>query len=218
MEKLSMKDNLKEQVYRKLKQDILLCTLKPGDRLFDKDLAAQLQISRTPVREALLLLEKERLVVSESRSGFAVRRISIEEIRQFFEIRERLLDYAAELLIDNATVEDIELMEESATLSEQCHAKGHHEEYVLTCADFHKALRDATHCEIYIRIMENLNDIMTLFRSMTVSVPGSVDMSIREHRNIISAVKNRDQEAVKEALFRHLDGPRANMQLLASFM
>lgn len=212
-----MKDSLKDQVYYKIKQDILLCKLKPGDRLFDKELAEKLHVSRTPVREALILLEKDRLLVSEKRFGFAVRRISIAEIRQFFEIRGRLLDYTAELLANNARPEDIDRLEVMATLSEQCHAQDNKDDYVLACADFHKALHEATHCEIYIRIMEDLNDIMTLFRAMTINIPDSMTASIKEHRDIIAAVQKRELCVIKKALFRHLEGPHVNMQLLASF-
>lgn len=213
-----MKKNLKNQIYTKIKQDILLYRLRPGDRLFDKDLAERMQVSRTPVREALLLLAKDRLLVAESRAGFAVRRISMEEMRQFFEIRERLLDYAAELLAQHAQPEDIKLLESCALQSEKCHDQGHMEDYVLACAAFHKALRDATHCEIYIRVMEDLNDIMTLFRAMTLGIPNSVDASIKEHRNIIAAVKSQNLNAIKKALLNHLEGPRTNMRILAGLI
>lgn len=210
-----MKNSLQNQVYQQIKQDILLCRLKPGDHLFDKELAEKLQISRTPVREALLLLEKDRLLVSEKRFGFVVRRISLAEIRQFFEIRGHLLDYAAELLVNNARAEDIDRLQEIAGISEQCHAKGRRDDYVLACADFHKVLREATHCEIYIRVMEDLNDIMTMFRAMTVNIPNSVDRSIKEHRDIIAALRRRELCVIKKALLRHLEGSRANMQILA---
>lgn len=213
-----MEKNLKNQIYTKIKQDILLCKLRPGDRLFDKDLAEQMQVSRTPVREALLLLTNDRLLTAESRSGFIVRRISMTEIRQFFEIRKRLVDYAAELLVDCAQPEDIALLESCAALSEKCYAEGRMEDHVLACADFHKALREATHCEIYVRIMENLNDIMTMFRALTIGIPDSVNISINEHRNIIAAIKSGDLDSVKNALLGHLDGPRANMQILAGII
>lgn len=210
-----MEKNLKDQIYTKIKRDILLCKLRPGDRLFDKDLAEQMQVSRTPAREALLLLTSDRLLTAESRSGFIVRRISMTEIQQFFDIRERLVDYTAELLIKYAKPEDIAVLESCATLSEECYAQDRMEDYVLACADFHKALGDATHCEIYVRVMDNLNDIMTLFRAMTIGIPNSVDMSIKEHRGIVDAIKSYNLAAVKNALLSHLDGPRANMRILA---
>lgn len=213
-----MKQNLKNKIYLKIKQDILLCKLRPGDRLFDKDLGEQMQVSRTPVREALLLLAKDRLVVAESRSGFAVRRISMDEIRQFFEIREQLTGYAAELLANNAAPEDMERLEIYAGLSEKYYRQSRMDDYILACAEFHKALREASHCEIYVRIMEDLNDIMTLFRAMTIGITASIDVSIKQHRNIIAAIKSRDFNAIKTALLSHLEEPRKNMRILTGLI
>lgn len=212
-----MKDSLKNQIYQKLKQDILLCKILPGDRLFDKDLAAQMRVSRTPVREALLLLEKDRLLTAENRSGFVVRRMTIAEISQFFDIREALLDYAAGLMAQNATSDDIKLMEAQNEIAEKCYNENKMEDFVLSCAAFHKALREATHSEIYVRVMEDLNDIMTLFRAMTLNMPDSAATGMDEHRQIVETLKKADKPAIKEALANHLEGPRKYMRYLATY-
>ena len=84
------KKNLVRQVYQILYESIISLWLKPGQPLREKEICKQLQISRTPVREALLKLADERLIVILDRSGTYVSRINIEDVRESQFIRESM--------------------------------------------------------------------------------------------------------------------------------
>ena len=86
--KTYQKKNLRIKAYNEIKDRILMFDLKPGEKIFEKDLVESLKISRTPVREALLMLERDRLVEWDNRLGFMVRRMQAQEIDVFFHIRE----------------------------------------------------------------------------------------------------------------------------------
>lgn len=212
-----MKDSLKDQIYFKVKSNILLGKLRAGDRLFEKDIAHDMDVSRTPVREALLLLEKDNLLVGESRSGFVVRRITLEEMKQYFEIRESFFDYAAGLAVANATDEDFKLLEDAADKSEQAYAAGDLDRYVLACTDFHNAMWDATHAELFMRVMYHLNDVMIIFRTATLHIPHSITNSICEHRSIIGAMRSRNKDLLMRTVETHVFNQRSSLQLLSTF-
>lgn len=212
-----MKDSLKDQIYTKVRNDILLGKLRAGDRLFEKDIAQEMDVSRTPVREALLLLEKDSLLIGESRSGFVVRRITLEEMKQYFEIRESFFDYAAGLVAINATEEDFKLLEDAADRSEKAYAAGDLDGYVLASTDYHNALWEATHTELFIRVMYHLNDVMILFRTATLHIPHSITNSICEHRSIIGAMRSHNKDLIMRTVETHVFNQRSSLQLLSTF-
>ncbi|MBW2097070.1 MAG: GntR family transcriptional regulator, partial [Deltaproteobacteria bacterium] len=107
------RENLRIKAYKEIKDRILMFELRPGEKIFEKDLAQGLKISRTPVREALLILERERLVECDERLGFIVRRMHAKEIDEFFQIRELLEVYAAPLIIKRILPSEIAALEKN---------------------------------------------------------------------------------------------------------
>lgn len=95
--------NLREHVITRIRNAIIEGALKPNDHIVESTLTNQLGVSRTPVREALILLEREGLVVSMPNRGFFVREFEGNDIREIFTMRAVLENFAAELIIDRLT-------------------------------------------------------------------------------------------------------------------
>ena len=95
--RVSKKKSLREEVYESLKKSILHGKLKAGQRLIEEQLAHQVGISRTPVREAFHKLERDELVTRLPKGGFAVREFTKEDVEEIFGIRSALESYAVYL-------------------------------------------------------------------------------------------------------------------------
>lgn len=102
---------LAEFAYEQVFNAIVVGQLVPGDRLIQEKLAEDLDISRTPVREALLRLEQEGVVIHSGRRGFIVRDISEQEIRDVYQAREAIEGYAARVAAKTRTSEDLTRLE-----------------------------------------------------------------------------------------------------------
>ena len=197
-------NNLKTKAYNEIRRMILLRELKPGEKIFEKDVAERMRMSRTPVREALLILEREQFVVNQDRLGFIVRRPTDEEIKDYFDIRDMLEQRVAPLIVANITDEEVEALEKNVTDSEGYYAAGDTEIFHLSNGNFLELLFKATHSALYFRMISNLNDITTLLRVMSQKKQEGMTQSLSDHRRIIEALKARNVETLKKSLSTHL--------------
>jgi GntR family transcriptional regulator, rspAB operon transcriptional repressor len=94
---------LRDNIYDALRGDILACRLAPGEEIREQELAAQFEVSRAPVREALLRLENDRLVTVHPRQGYSVRPISITDARELFQFRLALEVACASAAAENTS-------------------------------------------------------------------------------------------------------------------
>ena len=190
--------NLKVKAYNQLKKMILLRELKQGEKIFEKDLAEKLGISRTPVREALLILEQEQFVENQDRLGFIVRRPTSKEIEDYFSVA-------------NISSEEIDAIESNLASSESYYNSGDAENFILSNGLFQELLFKATHSTLYYRMISNLSDITTLLRAMTQRNQDAMLQSLEGHKEIVRVLKTGDAEAFKKSLEAHLKEFRNEM-------
>ncbi len=134
---------LADEVYRQLVDALSDGGLRPGDRLIQERIAEAMGVSRTPVREALLRLEQERIIVPGNRGGFIVRAASENEIREIYETREAIEGYAARLLAERGDETALSLIDKAIDEhSTQAHDTAH-EGYLANKA-VHRAIVRAT--------------------------------------------------------------------------
>ena len=118
------KKSLREEVYESLKRSILYGKLKGGQRLIEEQLADQVGISRTPVREAFHKLERDELVTRLPKGGFAVREFTREDVEEIFGIRSALESYAAYLATVHIAPDKISILEKKLKESEEALERG----------------------------------------------------------------------------------------------
>lgn len=195
---------LREQVYKNLKTSILNQTLPQNKRLVEERLAEELGTSRTPVREAIQKLEKEGLIHKLSKGGYAVSAITDEDIEEVFGIRGILEGYAAYLATMRVTDEDIRSLEEIVNKEEQCLKKGELEECIRLNTEFHDRLyRIAQSAKLY-SIINDLRDYIYRYRIIILRYEGMVEVSIRDHREMIVLMKSKRATKVEKLVRKHI--------------
>jgi DNA-binding GntR family transcriptional regulator len=196
---------LLEEVYRRLRDYILSGTLAPHERLHQSDLARMLGVSRTPVREALLRLEREGLIYSRNGHGMFVRGVTATDVSELYDVRLALEPVAARLACARATANHIMSVERIQRAQEGSYPKK------LTAAfrinrDLHMKLVQACGNPIMLRFLDNIWDqenAMRVFAAYTANRQ-SVAVMISEHRKLIDAFASGNAELLGTLLEAHI--------------
>ncbi|MEE8826773.1 MAG: GntR family transcriptional regulator [Eubacteriales bacterium] len=198
---------LREVVFMTLRRQILRGELKPGERLMEISLANKLGVSRTPIREAIRMLEHEGLVVMVPRRGAHVAEITRQELNDVLEIRKTLEVLAIQRACANMTDRDIRQLREAeeafAILVERKDADitalGEADEH------FHDIIYQGTNNRRLIQILNNLREQMYRFRVEYLKDIDIRQMLVREHDAIVKALEIRDTEEAVRLVTMHID-------------
>lgn len=204
---------LREVVADTLREAIISGVLKPGERLMEIQLAKELGVSRTPVREAIRTLELEGFVVMIPRRGTYVADISIKDINELYEIRTVLDVLAAGLAAERITEKELEELERLLVkLGEDTNDT---ERLIELDLQFHDVLYRASRNDRLVGIIYNLQEQFTRFRSISIQYPGRMENTIEEHTRLVEAVAQRDVESAQQAAREHIEN--SEQVLLRSF-
>ena len=198
-----------DRAYAALKDVILSLDIynRSGEvRLDERQLASDLGISRTPVREAMVQLEREGFVRSVPRRGVYVVRKTKEEVVQMITAWAALESMAARLITQTASDADIAgLRRMFATFEDdKLHAKL--DEYSEVNIAFHQTIIELSGNQVLIRLAENLFTHMRMIRRETIGEDDRIERSIRDHMNIIQALEARDTERAEDLVRQHALG------------
>ncbi len=202
--------NLDQKAYQILKGMIIDRQLLPGDKISQEKLAEELGISRTPLINALKLLEQEKLVQSIPRRGCFVRLFSRSEMIAIFELREVLEGLAARRAAEKITERD---MAQLRGFFRQF--KGHGpiydpKGYAREDRRFHKFISEVGSKEFLQSILETYNIISFSYQSdMSEGLVRPPEETIQEHMAIIEALGNRNAAAAEQLMRRHLSNSLA---------
>lgn len=193
---------LREIVFEAMREAIISGVLKPSERLMEIQLAEEMGVSRTPVREAIRKLELEGFVVMIPRKGAYVAGVSHKDVADVFEIRAALEGLAAGLAAERITDDEIEQMERVLLYKEG--EERDLELIVKSDTDFHALVYKASRNQRLVQILENLREQIQRFRATSLAVPGRVRDAIEEHRAIVEALANHDVEKAQELANSHI--------------
>jgi DNA-binding GntR family transcriptional regulator len=198
-----------DRAYVALKGVILSLDIydKPGDvRLDERQLAQDLGISRTPVREAMAQLEREGFVRSVPRRGIYVVRKTKQEVIELITAWAALESMAARLITVNASDDEIATLRSMFATFEngQLHAKL--DEYSEVNIEFHQAIIRMSRNHVLVDLAENLFTHMRMIRRKTIGEDDRADRSIRDHMNIIHAIEERDTDRAESLVRNHALG------------
>ena len=192
---------LREIVCEVLRDAIRGGILKPGEWLKENDLADELLVSRTPVREAIRKLEQEGYVVTVPRRGAYVASVSIRDINEIFEIRAALEALACELAAERITEEEQERLERLLVAIGRAIEEHDMERIVRTDIEFHELLYQAARNERLLVIIGNLREQLTRFRTISMSHPGRLKATLEEHR----AIGSGDARHARKVGAKHME-------------
>jgi len=198
-----------DRAYVALKEVILSLDIyeKPDQvRLDERQLAQDLGISRTPVREAMAQLEREGFVRSVPRRGIYVVRKTKQEVIELITAWAALESMAARLITMNASDEEIATLRDMFATFEngQLHAKL--DEYSEVNIEFHQAIIRMSRNHVLVDLAENLFTHMRMIRRKTIGEDDRADRSIRDHMNIIHALEERDTDRAESLVRNHALG------------
>ncbi len=203
---------LREAVCETLRDAIRRGILEPGERLMEVQLAEELGISRTPVREAIRKLEQEGYVIMMPRRGTYVSDVSVGDVKEIFEIRSALESLAAGLAARRIEPEELATLQDLLAEIEGCIAKNDMEKIVETDIKFHGLLYQVSRNDRLVAIISNLKEQLARFRTLSMSYPGRLQETLEEHSEMVEAIANGDVSAARDAAEHHME--RAEKTLL----
>ncbi len=179
-------------------------TAAPGERLMETQLAEELGVSRTPVREAIRKLELEGLVVMVPRRGAYVASMSVRDISETFEIRSALEGLAAKLAVDKITADELEAMELTVLRMSKSIENHDLNELVEIDEEFHDILVRASRNERLTQMISLLREQIKRFRCASLSNLGRQSLILGEHRQILEAIAERDSDSAQILVEEHI--------------
>jgi len=198
--------SLKDKIYGSLKQAITSMNIYAEDaelRLDERKLSEQLEISRTPVREALARLEQEGLVYIVPRRGVYIVRKTKAEILEIVTVWAALESTAARLVIEKASDDDIASLKTLFATFKDDQIQAHIDEYSETNIEFHQAILKMSQCDLLCEVAENLFVHMRSIRARTIADQDRANRSIIDHLHIIEALENRDSDLAAQLVREH---------------
>lgn len=215
--KLVIKDpvSIREKVYTAIRNLILDGTFPQGERLVESRIAEQIKTSRTPVREALHLLEKEGLLESIPRAGYQVKPLLWEEVEEICEIRISNETLAARWAMKRITPKELLLLENNLTSAEHEIRAGNPRAFVQRDAEFHEILARASGSERLFELCQLLRKHMLRYRVESLYLPETGLRAIQGHRRILECIRAMDERGVEEAIRGHLEQSLADVHLYA---
>ncbi|MEW6180534.1 MAG: GntR family transcriptional regulator [Chloroflexota bacterium] len=197
-------NSLEKMAYDSIKAAILSFRIRPGETLVENDLARQLGISKTPVRESLSRLEREGFVIKYPYKGYAASPISAEDMRAIFEVRAALEGLAAALACQKLSAAELEELRRIAENHARAAAEGNLTQSAHFNRQFHNHIITAARNIRLSGILANLEDHLQRYRVLAIFQPGRLQKSVEEHRIIVEALLRRDAQAAESAQRRHL--------------
>jgi len=185
---------LSQKVYRALKTEIIKGSLKPGTKLSEGKIAEQMGVSRTPVREALKELAAEGFVKMNPNQAVVVSNASVEDVQEVLQIRGVLEGLAARLAAKLIRKEEIKELEKYIDQMEYYAKKNDSLSFSEIDAEFHEIILDICGNSRLVQIRKNLSDQAHRYRIRSLSIPGRLKYSLKEHKEILKALKRKDSE------------------------
>lgn len=204
---------LREIVFETLRDAIINQVLRPGERLMEIQLAEELGVSRTPVREAIRKLELEGLVVMLPRRGAYVAGISMKDILEVFEVRAALEALAASLAAERITDEELDEMERQLVKETEETEANNLRNIVEIDTTFHDLLYKAARNERLVNFVNLLQEQLHRFRSASLARPGRSKTALEEHRKILEAIAARDAKLAERLAREHIENAEQAMLL-----
>lgn len=207
--------SLRQQVYQALRQIILKGDLGSGERIVETRLAKQLQVSRTPIREAIGQLQRDKLIVSNAKGGFKVATLSIQDAVQLYDCRIALEQLSVESACVKITDQQLQQLEEYVLLAEKLLEspanKSNSSKLLEVDYQFHHSIAASSDNKWLLTLLEQVFDKMALLRVQTTKHNPNV-LEIRlEHREVYQAIALKDSALAQATIKEHLIASKARV-------
>lgn len=206
--------SLKDCVMDYLRQEMELGNLKPGERINEKELCQKLGVSRTPIREALIQLEREGFIEISPRKSIRVKKLTLKEIEDIYQVIGALESEAAEIACDRLTSEDLAKMEKDYEQMVQALAEDDFKKYMDINLELHNIHLKLCGNEILVNIVNQLKKRLYDFPRIMLKIPEWEEKCIEEHRLLIQYFKEKNKAAIKDLIKNKHWGFENNRQFI----
>lgn len=198
--------SLSDRAYYRIRELIVSLALPPGSILNERELMQELGLGRTPVREALRTLAREQLVEVYPRRGIFVSSVDVRDLAGLSEVRLALETAGARLAAERATLEDRERCNE--LLADLERAVDEHDERALIELDqrIHRHVYTCTHNAFLARTLEEYYVLTLRIWFLALDRVARLEDAVREHRELLGAIRDGDQGRAEEVMRRHVLG------------
>ena len=187
-------------------------------RLDERRLSEGLGVSRTPIREAMTLLEQEGFIRTLPRRGIYVVRKTKREVIDMITVWAALESMAARLITENAATDEIAGLRRMFATFEGGKLRAHLDEYSEVNIEFHQSIIRMSKNHVLIDMAENLFTHMRMIRRKTIGEKDRADRSIRDHMSIIEALERRDTDRAEELVRDHALGLAEHVSRYADYL
>jgi DNA-binding GntR family transcriptional regulator len=211
--KVELQESRGEIAYSQLKDAIQSGELRPGQRIRENDMATRLEMSRTPVREALRRLEADGLLTFAPYRGMVISELDHQAVMELYSMREVLECTAASLAARHASEAEVAMLRDIADADPG--DDGEPGRLVLHNRQFHGALYRGAHNRYLLKTLSVLQDAMALLGATTLSTRGRSGTAREEHDAVVQAIEARDPDAAEAAMRDHLrNAQRARLKIM----
>lgn len=196
---------ISESITNFLRNFILSGKLKPGEKINEREIAQSLQVSRSPIREAIRLIAKEGLVTILPRKGAIVSELSKRELLEIFENREMIEIFAIDLIKKHSIRKFEEI---SKSIVEIRSDMNNILEYLNQVTKFHMALVKTAGNMMLYQFYNILCNSLKRYQLRIATIPKRLELSMEEHKDILEAMEKEEFENAKDLLRRHIQALR----------
>jgi len=210
-------NNLAAQIYTQLKADIFDFKLLPGDKFSEGDIAARMQVSRTPVRQALFWLQREGYVDVHFRSGWQVHAFDFKYFEDLYEIRVMMETSAIARIVELDNIPRLDALREIWCVPAKQHLKDPAAVASLDEA-FHTSIVAAVGNAEMVRIHQDVTERIRIIRRLDFTKPLRVDATYREHSEILDAIFAKDTQHAQQMIRAHIAESQAEVKRITFYM
>lgn len=203
------KETAREYAFRVIKHNIISLELEPGTMVSENELAAEMGISRTPVREALIELSKLRVVEIYPQKGSFISQIDSDLVDEARYIRLVLESSIIQLACDVARPEDIFALEENIRCQEFYLDYPEKDKQLELDNQFHELIFAICNKDYTYKLLEGMMTHFDRARRLSLYVIKD-SIIISDHKLLVEAIKNKDKESAKEIIIKHLSRSKVN--------
>ena len=200
---------LRDVVFHTLRRGIMQGDLKPGERLMEIKLANRLGVSRTPIREAIRMLELEGLVVMIPRKGAQVAEITEKDLKDVLEVRMGLEELAVKFACQRITEEQLDNLYHASRKFEEAVKREDLTELAQADVDFHDLIYKATGNERLVQLLNNIREQMYRYRVEYLKDEEIRGSLVQEHDTLLEKLSQRDLEGAKQVTQSNIERQQA---------
>lgn len=206
--------SLTDEIVDIIRERILKGEYKIGEKIKENQIASELRVSRTPIREAFKQLENEGLIDYIPNRGCFAKGFTRQDIEDLYAVRKALEILAVEWAVSRITQDEIEKLQEQSDLMEFYTTRKDGKKVLEINSDFHAVIYNATGSRFMAQVLRSYKEYIEQTRKVIFDERDYLEEIFLEHKAVLEAIKAHDVEGAKEAMARHLDGSKRRAEFI----